>query len=123
MAGNFAAVPDNRAMNAEIAAKLPEIEELCRRFGVTRLELFGSATGPEFDAETSDFDFLVEFEDVSPSSNYGIRFLDFAEALEAVLGRSVDLLTPDSIRNPYLRQAIDESRVVVLNAQRQTAAL
>jgi predicted nucleotidyltransferase len=109
-------------MNAEIAARLPEIEELCRQFGIARLELFGSAAGPDFNRETSDFDFLVEFEDVSPGSNYGIRFLDFADALEAALGRSVDLLTPDSIRNPYLKQAIDESRVGIYDARRQAAA-
>jgi uncharacterized protein len=106
-------------MNAEIAAKLPQIEELCRRFGIARLELFGSATGPEFNPETSDFDFLVEFEDISPASNYGIRFLDFADALEATLGRQVDLLTPKSIRNPYLKKAINNGRVGIFDARPQ----
>ena len=50
-------------MNAEIQDRLPQIEELCRRHGVTHLELFGSATGPSFDPDRSDFDFLAEFED------------------------------------------------------------
>lgn len=39
-----------------------ELERLCRQFGATRLELFGSATGPAFDEATSDPDFLVELD-------------------------------------------------------------
>src|SRR5258706_297163 len=40
------------------------IADLCRKYGVTRLELFGSAMEPaRFDPSTSDFDFLVDFAD------------------------------------------------------------
>ena len=48
-------------MHPLIAEKQPQIESLCRRFGVTRLDLFGSATNAEFTEDRSDFDFLVEF--------------------------------------------------------------
>lgn len=41
------------------------VAELCRRYGVARLSLFGSALTAEFDPATSDVDFLVEFADDS----------------------------------------------------------
>ena len=96
-------------MHAEIAEKKEELAELCHRHGVVRLEVFGSAArGTDFDPQTSDADFLVEFRldgDRAPLQQY----LDFAEALRQALGRSVDLVESDAIRNPYLRVAIDRS--------------
>jgi hypothetical protein len=49
-------------MHPLITEKRTEIARLCQQFGVTRLELFGSATGGDFAEEDSDFDFLVDFE-------------------------------------------------------------
>src|SRR5580698_4221846 len=76
-----------------------EIAELCRRYAVRRLEVFGSAArGEDFDPSRSDADFLVEFD--APSVSLA-TFLDFKEALEALLGRPVDLVE---------RGAVEESR-------------
>ena len=72
---------------------------LCRRFGVERLEVFGSAArGTDFDPASSDADFVVVF---APEGDSLTRFLDFKEALEALLGRSVELID---------RQAVEVSR-------------
>lgn len=87
------------------------IAELCRRYGVERLELFGSADTQHFDEERSDIDFVVEFEDRSPG--YADRYLDFAEGLEEILGRDVDLVTERSIQNPFFRRSVDSSRRVI----------
>jgi uncharacterized protein len=96
-------------MLADIEEKRDALAELCRRYGVTRLEVFGSAArGVDFDPEKSDFDFLVEFEqgsDLSPLK----QFFGFAEALEQLLGRRVDLLerkTVETSRNYIRRRAI-----------------
>lgn len=101
------------AMHAAIAEKKHELAKLCRRHGVVRLEVFGSAArGIDFDPKSSDADFLVQFRldgDRVPLQQY----FDFAEALRQALGRSVDLVESDAIRNPYLRAAIDKSREVV----------
>ncbi len=51
-----------RPMIAEISSHREELQQLCRRFHVRRLDLFGSATGQEFDPARSDLDFLVEFD-------------------------------------------------------------
>lgn len=48
-------------MIVEIEQRRAELEALCRRLGVRRLEVFGSAAAGEFRGETSDLDFLVEF--------------------------------------------------------------
>jgi hypothetical protein len=53
-------------MNPIIEAKKPEIIALCRQYGVSRLDLFGSATGSAWDPDRSDFDFIVEFESYGP---------------------------------------------------------
>jgi len=86
-----------------------EIHTLCRQFGVLRLDLFGSAVTGAFDAATSDLDFIATFADTE-KPGYARRYLSFAEALEALFGRPVDLLTERSIRNPYFRHAVEATR-------------
>ena len=51
-------------MVSPIARHRDELEELCRRYHVRRLELFGSAVSGKFNPDTSDPDFLVSFEDL-----------------------------------------------------------
>lgn len=100
-------------MHAAISDKKDELAELCRRYGVARLEVFGSAArGTDFDPQSSDADFLVEFrldDGRAPLRQY----LDFAEALRHTLGLPVDLVESGAVRNPYLRAAIDRSRELV----------
>src|SRR5438876_4416053 len=97
-------------MQAVIDEKRDALAAICRRYGVVRLEVFGSAArGLDFDPKRSDFDFLVEFEqrsDLQPLE----QFFGFAEALEQLLGRPVDLVEPSAVRNPYLRADINRSR-------------
>ena len=83
--------------------------ELCRRFGVRRLEVFGSATTDAFDPERSDVDLLAEFENTD-AGTYADRYFAMREAVTALLERDVDLLTPGSIENPYIRRSIEKSK-------------
>lgn len=98
-------------MIAEVEARREEIEELCRRYGVRRLYIFGSAVdGESFRSDTSDIDFLVEFE--SPGAQDDAeRYSGMMHALEDLFGRSVDLVVDSAITNPYFRSAVDETRV------------
>ena len=70
--------------------------------------MFGSAATGAFDESSSDVDFIVDFVDMSPG--IANRYLDFAEALERLLGRPVDLMFNAVIKNPYLRRTVDASR-------------
>lgn len=89
-----------------VGAKLPELQKLCRQFGVRRLDLFGSAATGRFDPARSDLDFLVEF--VSPGP--GKRYLQFLDELEKLFGRKVDLIDETALQNPYLRRQIEIER-------------
>ena len=103
-------------MHAMIADKKNELAELCRRHGVTRLEVFGSAArGTDFDPRSSDADFLVKFRRVRGQASLE-QYFDFAEALRQTLGRPVDLVESGAVKNPYLRAAIDQSRELVYAA-------
>ncbi|MBN8507861.1 MAG: nucleotidyltransferase domain-containing protein [Burkholderiales bacterium] len=85
------------------------LEGLCRAHGVDRLEVFGSAADGRFDPQRSDIDLIVSFVPDAPGSR-AERYFALADALEQLLGRHVDLLTDQPIRNPYLRRAVDATR-------------
>ena len=100
-------------MHTAIADKRDELAELCRQYDVARLEVFGSAArGTDFDPEKSDADFLVEFDSDSRLRPFH-RYFDLVDALRNTLGRPVDLVEFDAVRNPYLRAAINKSRELV----------
>lgn len=102
-------------MHEDIARKRSQLAALCRRFGVERLELFGSAArGSDFDPARSDADFLVTF--APEVANDLVRFLDFKEAIEAELGRTVDLVERAAVeasRNPIRRRHILSSAELI----------
>jgi hypothetical protein len=88
---------------------------LCRQFHVQRLELFGSALGGGFDPCLSDLDFLAEFAPLAPGE-YAAAFFGFKEALEHLFKRTVDLVVPSAIRNPYFRRNIEQSKALLYAA-------
>lgn len=96
-------------MTGVIELHREELEALCRRAGARRLDAFGSAVRADFDASTSDLDFIVEFEPLAPA-RYAEAFFSLKQALESLFGRPVDLVTEGSIDNPYLRRRIDAER-------------
>ncbi len=106
-------------MNSQVAAKFEigsaQLSELCRACGVERLELFGSGRGETWRPGASDVDLLVRFR-TPRRAGIADDFLRLADGLEAMLGCPVDLLTEESLRNPYFRQRIEETREPVYAA-------
>ncbi len=90
-----------------------EIAELCRKFGIKRLEFFGSALSDEF-KEDSDIDCLIEFDE--SDGNFFHRYFDLKYGLEELFGRRVDLVVDSAIRNPYFREAVDNSKQLIYAA-------
>lgn len=108
-------------MIALVSNNRAAIADICRRYGVSSLEVFGSATTGAFREQESDVDFIVEFEDKSPG--LANRFLDLAESLERLLEHRVDLMVEPTLSNPYLRHTVNASREQVFgNRSRQEAA-
>ena len=102
-------------MSPEVAQRKAEITKLCRRFHVRQLDLFGSSVSESKRTTESDFDFLVEFETLPPGA-YSDAYFGLLEALENLLGCPVDLVVDSAIRNPYFRQAIEPTRVLLYAA-------
>jgi predicted nucleotidyltransferase len=92
-------------MHAELSRLRADLAALCRRYGVERLEVFGSAArGHDFDPARSDADFMVTF--ASAVRDDLTTYLDFKDALEALIGRPVDLIEREAVeasRN-YIRR-------------------
>ena len=91
-----------------LASHRGAVEGLCRRYQVSRLALFGSASREEA-REDSDLDLLVFFQ---PGHTPGMAFFEFQEALHDLLGRPVDLNTPEDLSRLFRDQVLREARVV-----------
>ena len=102
-------------VNSVLEQNQEKLAQACREFGVERLELFGSAARNDFDPRCSDFDFIVRFRDPD-TAGYADRYLAFAETLEQILGRRVDLITERSLRNPLLLREIQNDRIALYAA-------
>ena len=82
----------------------------CRVFNVRRLDAFGSiARGSA--TSSSDVDLIVEF--AEPNQNPAKRFFGLLHQLEDSLGCEVDLLTVDSLRNPYFKIHVMKERIPI----------
>jgi predicted nucleotidyltransferase len=99
-------------MIPEINRQQANLAALCQRYGVRQLQLFGSAATGTFMPATSDLDFIAEFVDTQ-AADYADRYFDFAEALEKLFNRHVDLVTKRAIRNPYFRADVERTAQVV----------
>jgi hypothetical protein len=102
-------------MISELEQHRTDVEALCRRFQVHRLDLFGSAASGEFRAEESDIDFLVEFEPPD-GTGHADRYFGLLEALQQLFGRPVDLVVASAIRNPYFRESVERTRTLLYAA-------
>lgn len=97
-----------------VDSKRAELAQLCRRYHVKRLELFGSAVASGF-GDVGDLDFLIEFQDV-PHAEYANCYFGMLEALKVLFQKPIDLTETRTIRNPHFLAAIQPTREVVYAA-------
>jgi uncharacterized protein len=90
---------------------IDRIKILCAKHKVSTLFVFGSVLTDKFN-NTSDVDFLVDFDGVD-LYDYADNYFDLKTSLENVLNRNVDLLEDKALRNPYLRQSIDSTKMLI----------
>lgn len=96
------------------------IESMCGQFGMKRLDVFGSAARGDFNPETSDLDFLIEFHDNGPGISD--RYFGFIRAMEEYFGMKVDTVFGPRTKSPYLQKEIDNDRELLYEAQGSRAA-
>ncbi|OAH99201.1 DNA polymerase III subunit beta [Methylomonas methanica] len=103
-------------MHPAIQQYQPAIAELCRRYHVRRLDVFGSAArGSDFDPASSDADFLVEFANEAQAPSLQ-TFFGLRQELAELIGREVDLAEAAALKNPYVLASIEQSRELVYAA-------
>jgi hypothetical protein len=93
-----------------------EFDAICRRHGVRRLELFGSATTDEFDPAKSDLDFIVEFFADHDFGPWMRDYFELRDELTLLLGYPVDLVMSSAMKNPYFIREANRTRTVLYGA-------
>ena len=95
-------------MTLPIDVPTEQVEAFCRRHAIRTLWLFGSVIRDDFTSE-SDVDVLVEFE---PGTRVGLAFFSMQRDLSGILGRRVDLNTPQDLSHYYRDEAPREARAL-----------
>jgi predicted nucleotidyltransferase len=103
-------------MNSIVKDKIPALVELCKKYRVTTMYLFGSAATGKFDPEKSDIDLLITFSSEVKLLELADTYFDLMYALDDLFGRKVDLLTADSLRNPYFIASVERTKQLIYAA-------
>jgi hypothetical protein len=95
--------------------KREAIVELCARYGVVRLDVFGSALRDDFRPGESDVDLLVEF---GPMDGYAkaVAYFDLLDELHKLLGVEVDLVMTGAVKNRFIARNIERTRQLLYAA-------
>lgn len=94
-----------------ISQHIEQIKQLCRYYNVKHLFVFGSVLNNNFN-EHSDIDLLVSINETDPVK-YSDNYFLLKSELEKILKRKIDLLEEKSIKNPYLLQQINQTKVIL----------
>lgn len=101
-----------------INEKYSNFIDLCRAHKVDKIYAFGSSITDHFDPKTSDIDIVVKI-DIEDPVDRGEALLSLWDNLEMLFSRKVDLLTEDSIHNPYLRSNINRTKKLIYDRERR----
>jgi hypothetical protein len=96
-------------MNSVIESRQNEVEKLCAKFKVKRLELFGSLSRDASLVNFGDIDLLVEFENMD-YAEHADAYFEFKEELESLFQCEVDLVETRAIKNPYFLESVNKTR-------------
>lgn len=99
-----------------IQDNINRIIDLCKKYHIITLWVFGSILTPRFSKE-SDVDFLVEFDrskiDLLDMADV---FFGFMEEMESLLNRKIDLVEYNAIKNKYFKAEIDQTKHLLWTA-------
>ncbi|MBD3299881.1 MAG: nucleotidyltransferase domain-containing protein, partial [Candidatus Moranbacteria bacterium] len=98
-------------MNDLINQKIKEIEEICEKYDVKSLHVFGSATNEEF-TDKSDIDLIVSFKEI-PIEKYSDNYFHLHDQFQEIFNRKIDLITDKSIKNPYFKKEVEKTKNLI----------
>lgn len=94
---------------------MDKIVALCKKYKVAKLWVFGSILTDRFH-DDSDVDFSVDFDSNTIKQeqlDWADLFFDFLNELKTILGRDVDIVFDDCVKNPYLRKELDSTKQLI----------
>jgi len=94
-----------------IGNHIEKVKQLCTTYNVDTMYLFGSALNSNFNSD-SDIDFLVKFKPIDLAL-YFENYINFKESLKKLLGREVDVLEEQTLKNPILINSINKSKELI----------
>jgi predicted nucleotidyltransferase len=96
-------------MNGVLEDKREALGRICARYGVIRLDAFGSALRDDFKPDESDLDLLVEFAPMEPYARVDAYF-GMLDELRVLLNRKIDLVMVGAVKNPYIAREIERTK-------------
>ena len=101
-------------MQQLIQDKIQDLTDICKTYDVKTLHVFGSVCTDKFN-DRSDIDILVSFKDIS-IEKYTDNYFDLHYRLEELFERKIDLLTENSLSNPYFIESVEETKQLLYAA-------
>ena len=101
-------------MNSIVSDNKQELIDLCSKYSVKSMYVFGSVCTENFNNE-SDIDILIAFDNLS-IEQYTDNYFELHNKLEALFGRKIDLLTEKSLSNPYFIQSLENTKQLIYAA-------
>lgn len=101
-------------MQQLIKDKLEDLKKLCQDYDVKTMYIFGSVCTKQFN-DASDIDLLISFKEIS-IEKYTDNYFELHHKLEALFDRKIDLLTENSLSNPYFIAEIEDTKQLLYAA-------
>jgi predicted nucleotidyltransferase len=92
-----------------------KLNKLCQKYDVQTMYVFGSASTDSFD-ESSDVDILISFKKDISIEKYTDNYFELHYKLEELFDRKVDLITENSLSNPYFKESVEETKKLLYAA-------
>jgi len=101
----------SKIYNHVIQKNFEKIRKICEDYNVTKLWVFGSVMSDKFN-ESSDIDLLVSFKPMN-WEDYADNYFLLCDILEKLFNRKVDLVTINSLSNPYFIKSIERTKALI----------
>lgn len=88
------------------------IADICKSLRIKRMYAFGSLTKNSFN-DSSDIDLLISFEDNISNEEYSDNYFLLHQKLQDLLKRKIDIITENSLTNPYFIKKIDDEKLLI----------
>ena len=110
----FVIIKDFKTMNKVLSDKIEELKQLCILYNVSTMHAFGSVCTDRFN-DKSDIDLLISFNNLSVEQ-YTDNYFDLHYKLQDLFKREIDLLTENSLSNPYFIKGVEQTKQLIYAA-------